>query len=149
MAVYAKRTCPGCGSTLEGWHRDTLAIGNPLISCPNCAALLRRDNVNEWELLRGWQRVRFVIGYLYSGLLWMVGGGFLVPVALAIVRQWLPGASDFYTTMGTYLSVLGLPLGLISFIVFGWQLSKRRRESLERMRDPAYREKLTRAGVMP
>jgi len=79
----------------------------------------------------------------------MVGGGFLVPVALAIVRQWLPGASDFYTTMGTYLSVLGLPLGLISFIVFGWQLSKRRRESLERMRDPAYREKLTRAGVMP
>jgi len=51
MAMYAKRSCPKCSTTINGWGLNHVKFGAPIIQCPNCKTAIKVDNINEWGLL--------------------------------------------------------------------------------------------------
>lgn len=138
MAIYQKVTCGNCGHVLQRWEGKWIAIGCPLINCPKCGSGLRHPNVNEWESLDIIQKLGHFTTHLYTSLLYGLG---IVVVLYLALSDWLgcPRKTVSAITVGA-VSLLGIArAGLLAREI---HLSK------QRLRDPDYRQRLGRIGLV-
>jgi hypothetical protein len=150
MDVWVKRGCPKCGAVVEGWQRAYVALGPPFVSCSGCRTTLRVSHQNEWDYLRGWQRTRFVVGFLWTILTWAFAGGVLLPLVLAVgyIVCFGSGRQSVGDVLDQYHTVVGWPLTVVGAGAAVYQLRQRIAESRARLRDPSYRAQVEHVASM-
>ena len=138
MALNLMKFCPHCRSMFEQGPQE-IGIGTPLVNCPACKGVIVDADRTEWELkspigkafyllLCGWTSIFWGFGFLMLGL--ALRYKFDVEISDAmLINLWIGGG-------------IGV---LMLLILFNW---KDIEESRERMKDPRYRERLKRAGLL-
>lgn len=143
MPAIAIRKCRKCGYTWTGHLYN--ALGDPLQSCPGCGQLFRMDGVNEWVMLNSFERFGYWLHHLFRPFTFSLLGAF-GGVAVLMYAGHVDGNSPHW------------PWGWIVFfyivtlaIALPWKLRRVRRairESEERIRDPAYLQRLKHYGLL-
>ena len=138
MAIYQQLTCSSCLHVLQHWEGKWIAIGCPLINCPKCGTSLRHPNVNEWESLDALQRIGHLWTHLYTSCLYGLG---IFVVSYFILTEWLGLSKDT-------VNPISFAAATLMFIVRAVFLAKEIYLSKQRLRDPEYRQRLGRRGLV-
>lgn len=139
MSIYVKRSCPKCGTTIEGYTRDYRAIGQPFVQCNNCKTIIKLSHVTEWELLSLVGKLKYLAINCWTN--------FLFGMALPVVALFYDKYSDFYEMNDSLL----IKLIIIGFSVVtlgrGFLFVKSIKQSKTRMKNQNYRKLLKELGI--
>lgn len=145
MATYIKRSCPKCQTTLEGWSRPRCHFGAPYVICPKCQAVINQSaHINEWELMSPSQRYTFKAAATWSGLLYGIGGGFMLCAVVSV--SGLDG-NLINRNPGIIVAVISITLPVAAYWMHG-KFAASRAASVSRTKDPVYRKKLAELGYL-
>lgn len=148
MGIYVQRSCPKCGTILEGFTRDYRGIGIPFVDCQTCGTVVKLSHINEWDLMHLEGKIIHVLIHIWTNFFLSVSGLILV---LLYYELYLDVAiSKGERTENS--SLIAVASYFITFIILSairtHRLRKEIRKSRRRMRDPEYLEKLRRLGYL-
>ncbi len=123
MALYVTRKCPNCRFVLER-ARDYIAIGDSIVTCPNCSQKIILEHINEWEDLSLWWKIRYILTELYTCFLWGLG----VVIVLYGVTEYL-FKNLFQDAFFLILALVGL---FATYVIRIYLFIKEIKESKER-----------------
>jgi hypothetical protein len=124
--------CPHCGSPLHV-ASGRPSIHEPLGQCANCGGLVIRQGTNEWDLMKGGQRVAHLVRHAFLAL----------TMGLALPLLYL--AVEVGSGRSWQLRYALLSLGAGWILAGAWQgsrLAAKIQRSRRRMGDPMYLAKL-------
>jgi len=134
VAMHVIKRCPHCKRTYEQGP-DQRGIGTPLRSCEGCGSTFVDTHENEWELLGPLGKLSFLFISIWTAFLF----GIAFPALCYAIDK--DAAEDHF--LGLYAC------GVAALALILWVMNTRDiRESRQRMRDPDYRARLRRAGLL-
>lgn len=131
-------SCPGCGQHLARHTQGELYVGATLQKCRKCGKENAIATFREFDTLSDADRITFFWGHLI-GLL--IGCIFFFGVLLGFGLVALLSMSGFKERWGLFALCIVLP-PLVPMALVIWRHWTTITRSRERMRDPAYREKV-------
>lgn len=156
MPMMVKKSCPECKSVLEGWHTDFRKFGMPLVVCENCRTVIKKDNVNEWELMSIFQRIDFIGSLIITIIALTIG----LCILLALISYVLIGGDQLFIyknpippseifTNFTLLSYAIFVVSIVSISIYeGIKFIREIDKSKERLKDVKYRNLLRSYGLI-
>jgi hypothetical protein len=150
VAIYVKRSCGRCGSTLETWTRSYTSFGSPVTECPTCHAAVKLTHRNEWGVMTSSQRLVFIGAVFWTGVVWAISFGVFLPIAgvLAYALIFTDGHTPVGDDLVRTLKVAGLPLGGMGLLLFARMVVREYLASRERLNDAAYVRYLANHGFI-
>lgn len=140
MATFSKVSCPKCKTTLENWQHSYIAFGNPLITCPNCKAVVRLSHINEWDSMPIYKRAEYILIFGFQAIafpaFWVFMGGYILGNILGTETFFI---GDNPTTTTIALAIL---VALIFLVQNTTLFMQKVTESKKRTKNPEYRRQL-------
>ena len=139
--AFSIKTCPHCKRTYTETY--TIDIGQPFRECVDCKGIVIDRDVTEWELKNVFQKIFYFVAVAFSSV--MIG--FIGGMILAVLK-----AYDVIDVLGprdeNFLSI-SMFFAVVIFL-YGTTVTLKNdiKESNKRMRDPNYRDKLRRMGLL-
>lgn len=144
MGVYVTRKCPQCKRAIESMVRDYVAIGPPFVECPSCRATIMLDHVNEWDMKDFGSKAYFIFVHSYTCLFWSFGMTilpcFLILIPAIKVRLKHVPNGTLWLCVGAWACISAIAVSTF----YTKSLLREIRESKQRMKDPAYADRLNR-----
>jgi len=143
LSIYTDYRCPNCNKSLAWSGKGSIEIGIPFILCNSCGSTINMDPViTEWELMNPKDRKRIQLQTLKNAFL--VGGAIGFIIAMIIDYYWM-GKNEISVANTITFVAIG---SIFCYSFLRIRLSKRIKMSIDRMSDPAYRQKLISLRIM-
>lgn len=136
MGMYVWRRCSKCGALLRESGYHYVALGNPIVNCQKCNALIKLDHINEWESLSLGGKIYHLIASLKTALVLSVFIGLLISLIMKLIHREIE------------LTDLFIISPIIAFIFTIIMDIKNISSSKKRMADANYRKSLEIFGLI-
>jgi hypothetical protein len=122
------------------WHHSYIELGNPFVTCPKCAEIVKLRHVNEWQAMSKYKKFGYYFSvYFYS--IWFTLGCLLILI-LIIEELFNLDLITMETTSGLLTIIFSVTIIAIVLVFEHKKFQKLIKESKERTKNIEYKKLL-------